>query len=91
MKQKTPYHCISFTSRYVNTINLQIEVTKFLQRYYENLDAVVMRLSSRESTAAASAYPSSSQREKGLPTLFGSTKTKTEVVLLVGIFQHSYQ
>ena len=67
------------TCRYVNTINLQIDVTKFLHRYTENLEAVVTVLRTSQSSVEK-------QRPATIdapPTLFGSTRMKAEVANLV--------
>ena len=75
--------CFFEIGRYINTINLQIDVTKFLYRYLENLNTV-------QETMSPSATPSSSpfgvgkfQPHLSPPTLFNNTKIKAEVVNLV--------
>ena len=72
--------------RYINTINLQIEVTKNLQRYLDNLDVIMAGSPAQSPGGAAALSPRAmvtSPSDSGPPTLFGSTRMKVEVVYLV--------
>ena len=68
--------------RYIYTIETQIEVTRFLHQYHDNYDNVAAAVDP-SLTAASSSQTVEFSTAAELPTLFGNTRTKSQVASLV--------
>ena len=68
---------LHFLFRYISTVNLQIEVTKYFFLYLDNFEQSL--------SESVGIYITSTPSRKSpiLPTLFGSTKMKSHIVTLV--------
>lgn len=71
--------CISLFYRNIRTVSIQIEITKYLYKCLTNPDPEVTMPT-----------PVSDSKRPYLPTMFGNTKTRTDLVNMVHM-SHLYQ